>query len=63
MRFNMLHKSRSSKVLFGVCGGLAKSLEIDPALLRIIFLLGGIFTGSLLVWVYLGLALVLPVQD
>lgn len=58
-----LHKNNRNRVLFGVCGGLSESLGIDPVILRIGFLLGAIFTGSILLWVYLGLALVLPTQD
>ncbi len=58
-----LHKSNKNRVLFGVCGGLADNVGVDAAVLRIGFLLGAIFTGSILLWVYLGLALVLPTQD
>lgn len=58
-----LHKSKNNKVLFGVCGGLSDSLGIDATLIRVGFLLGAIFTGSILLWVYLVLALLLPTQD
>jgi phage shock protein C len=58
-----LHKSKKSRVLFGVCGGLSENTGIDVSLLRIGFLLGAIFTGSILFWFYLVLALVLPTQD
>jgi len=60
---NNLHKSNKNRVFFGVCGGLAENTGVDAALLRIGFLLGAIFTGSILFWIYLGLALVLPTQD
>jgi phage shock protein PspC (stress-responsive transcriptional regulator) len=46
-----------------VCGGLAENIGVDAALLRIGFCLGAIFTGSILFWVYLLLALVLPTED
>jgi phage shock protein C len=58
-----LHKTNKNRVLFGVCGGLGENTGIDPAILRVGFILGAIFTGSILFWVYLGLALVLPTQD
>ena len=58
-----LHKSNKNRVFLGVCGGLSDNLGIDAAILRIGFLLGAIFTGSILFWVYLGLALVLPTKD
>lgn len=60
---SQLHKSNKNRVLFGVCGGLGENIGVDPALLRIGFVLGSIFTGSILFWVYLVLALVLPTQD
>lgn len=58
-----LHKSNKNRVFLGVCGGLAQNVGVDAAVLRVGFLLGAIFTGSILFWVYLGLALVLPTED
>jgi len=60
---NKLTKNKSDKVLFGVCGGLAKSFGIDSSILRLAFILGAIFTGSILFWIYLLLAIILPTQD
>lgn len=54
-----LHKSED-KMIFGVCGGLAETLGIDPALVRIGFIVGAICTGSLLFWAYLLMAIILP---
>lgn len=54
-----LHKCKYNHKLFGVCCGLAKSLNIDVTLVRLCFVLGTIFTGSVLLWIYLLLALVL----
>jgi hypothetical protein len=50
----------TDKMAFGVCCGIANSLNIDTSLIRIIFVLGAIFTGSLLFWLYLLLAIILP---
>lgn len=58
---NKLHKSKN-KMLFGVCGGIAETLEIDPSLVRISFVIGTFLTGSLLFWMYLLMAIVLPKQ-
>lgn len=55
-----LHKCKNNGKLFGVCSGLAESLSIDVTIIRLCFVLGTIFTGSILLWVYLLLALVLP---
>ncbi len=47
------------KKIFGVCGGLGEYFDVDPSLVRIIFLVALIIfgTGFLL---YLILALVMP---
>jgi phage shock protein PspC (stress-responsive transcriptional regulator) len=50
----------TDKMFFGVCCGIANSLNVDTSLIRIIFVLGAIFTGSLLFWLYLLLAIILP---
>ena len=40
-----LYRSRENRVLAGICGGLGEYFEIDPVLLRLIWLLVVIFTG------------------
>lgn len=51
-----LRRSRSHRILGGVCGGLADYVGTDPLLMRVIFVLFGILAGSglllyLLLWV------------
>lgn len=55
----MLTKSKN-KNIFGVCGGLAEYFNLDPTLIRILFVLGAILSGSVIFWLYLILAIVLP---
>lgn len=50
-------------LLFGVCCGIAKFLDIDVSLVRILFILGIVCTGSLLFWIYLVLSLIVPVEE
>jgi phage shock protein PspC (stress-responsive transcriptional regulator) len=57
---SQLHKSNKNRVFFGVCGGIAESTGLDISVVRLGFVLGAIFTGSILFWVYLLFALVLP---
>lgn len=57
---NKLIKSQKDKMIFGVCGGLAEYSGISPALIRLGFVLGAIFTGSGLLWIYVILGIVLP---
>lgn len=40
-----LHRSRSDKVLTGLCGGLAEYLGVDSVIIRLIWLLIVVFTG------------------
>jgi phage shock protein C len=40
-----LFRSRTSKWIGGVCGGLGKYFGIDPIFWRLIFLIGGLFSG------------------
>jgi len=58
-----LTKNLQNKMLFGVCSGIADYTGLDVSLLRIGFILGSIFTGSVLFWFYLLFALVLPKND
>jgi|688.fasta_scaffold639555_2 phage shock protein C len=59
---NKLLKSKNRK-LFGVCGGLAAYLSVDPSIIRILFVLGTILTGSALFWIYILLAMVLSNEE
>lgn len=58
----MLTKSKN-KNLFGVCAGIAEYLGLNVTLVRILFVAGTILTGSVVFWIYLILALVLPNQE
>lgn len=40
-----LYRSRTDRILGGICGGLADYLNIDPSAIRLIWLLVVIFTG------------------
>lgn len=56
-----LLRSRSSKVIAGVCGGIAKSLGWDPTLVRILYValsvISAAFPGII---VYIILWIVMP---
>jgi phage shock protein PspC (stress-responsive transcriptional regulator) len=54
-----LYRSRSDRRIGGVCGGLAAYFNIDPTLVRLLFILGLIFVGGTLV-AYLILMIVIP---
>lgn len=52
------HKS-SSRKLCGVCGGIAEYLDIDPTLVRIIWVLLVLFAGTGIL-LYIILAFLMP---
>lgn len=56
---NKLLKCRNGSLL-GVCCGLSKYTGIDVTIIRLLFIFGAIFTGSILFWIYLILALLMP---
>lgn len=50
----------SEKKIAGVCAGLARHFGMDVSMVRIIYVLLTLLTGSLLFWLYIILWLVLP---
>jgi phage shock protein C len=62
METKKLYRSRTDKMIAGVCGGLGKYLGVDPTLIRLTFvllLLFGIGSGLL---VYLAMMLLVPLE-
>lgn len=59
METKKLTRNVSSKVLGGVCSGLGKYFNLDPLLVRIIFIIAALI-GSLGIWIYLILWIILP---
>ncbi|GIU92334.1 MAG: hypothetical protein KatS3mg011_1240 [Acidimicrobiia bacterium] len=55
-------RSRSDRVIAGVCGGLARSLGVDPILIRVAFLAAAFIQGVGLL-AYIVLWLVMPEED
>ena len=58
-----LRRSRSDRMVAGVCGGVAKHLGIDAALVRILLVAAtilGVGTGAVL---YLACWLIVPEED
>ena len=54
-----LYRSRNQRMVAGVCGGLADYFDIDPTVIRVLFLILAVFGGSGLV-VYLVMWIVVP---
>ena len=59
-----LVRSSTDKKLWGICGGIARMLHVDPTILRVAYALATFFTGILPgVMVYLILGFVIPSED
>jgi phage shock protein PspC (stress-responsive transcriptional regulator) len=56
---NSLSRSRSDRVIAGICGGLGNYFDIDPIIFRILFVLLVVFGGSG-VLIYIILWIVVP---
>jgi len=58
----ILTRSRSNRMIAGVCAGLADYLNIDPTVVRLLFVLGFFALHGGLVIAYLIMAIVTPEQ-
>ncbi len=54
-----LYRSPRDRMIAGVCGGFAEYLGVDPALVRILWLLT-VFAGGLGLWLYIAAWIVVP---
>jgi phage shock protein PspC (stress-responsive transcriptional regulator) len=58
-----LYRSKSDKMLAGICGGLGSYLNIDPTIIRLIMIVLCIFTVIIpLLIVYFIAALIIPLE-
>lgn len=54
-----LFRSRSDRMIGGVCGGIAKYFNIDPTLVRLLFVVGLLAVGGTF-WAYIIMMIVIP---
>jgi phage shock protein C len=57
-----LHRSQHQKLLMGICGGLAEYFDLDPTIVRILFVAGVVIGGASIV-LYAVLALIMPAES
>ena len=59
-----LARSRRHKILAGVCGGIAEYLEVDPTVVRVVYVFASIFSALFPgVLAYIILAFLMPLPD
>ena len=57
-----LYRSRDDRMIAGVCAGLAEYIDIDPTIIRLLFVLG-LFAGGATFWAYIVMMLVVPEEQ
>jgi len=55
-----LYRSKTDRMIGGVCGGLAVYFNTDPTIIRLITALGAVFSGSIIFWIYVVMWIVIP---
>ena len=58
--YKKLYRSRTNRMVSGVCGGLGEFANVDPTIIRLLFAAGTIFSGGILLLVYLAMIFVVP---
>lgn len=61
MSAQRLYRSRTNKVFAGVCGGLAEYFDVDPVVIRILFVLMVLFGGSGIL-LYIAAIIIVPLK-
>jgi len=57
-----IYRSRDNRMIAGVCAGLAEYVDIDPTIVRLLFVLG-LFAGGATFWAYLIMIFVIPEEQ
>ncbi len=55
-----LYRSETNRMIAGVCGGLGDYFDIDPVLIRLIFVVLAVFSGGLWFLVYILFWIIIP---
>jgi phage shock protein C len=58
-----LERSRTDKIVAGVCGGIARQYGWDPTIVRVVYVLGSVFSAAFPgILVYLVLWFLMPLE-
>ncbi len=57
-----LYRSRDNKVLAGVCGGIGEYFEIDPVIIRLIWIVLTMIWGVLVFFLYIIAIFLIPLE-
>lgn len=57
-----LTRSRTDRVVAGVCGGLGQYLNVDPVVVRVLAVAIGLMSFGTLLLLYLAMAIIVPLE-
>jgi phage shock protein C len=55
-----LYRSRKQRMIAGICGGIGEYANMDPTLIRVLFVVLGVFSFSAFVIVYILMWIIIP---
>jgi phage shock protein PspC (stress-responsive transcriptional regulator) len=58
--YKQLTRSTTNRMIAGLCAGLGEYLNIDPTIVRLLFVLGFFLTGPGVLFAYLIMAVIIP---
>jgi len=58
--YKQLTRSTTNRMIAGLCAGLGEYLNIDPTIVRLLFVLGFFLVGPGIVLAYLIMAVIIP---
>lgn len=61
--YRKLVRSRTNRTFCGVCGGIGEYLNVDPTLIRLVWLLCSLVSCGTGLIVYIAAALIIPEDD
>ncbi len=61
-KIKKLYRSENDRMLAGVCGGIGEYLDIDPTVVRILWIVSAVF-GGVGILVYILCAIVIPEKE
>ena len=57
-----LYRSKKEQMLGGICGGLAEYIEVDPSIIRLVFVVLIVLSWGLFLLVYITAWIIVPVS-
>lgn len=62
MNGKKLYRIEEGKMLAGVCGGVAEYFNLDPTIVRVLWVLGSLFAGGGVI-LYIVMAIIVPTKS